>query len=232
MFRLLQRMDDAAPRHAEGGGGVQLHVLKPVTVLADADETAAEALEDWARGLDWVHWLFSSVRHRMESLYLEDEWQATDSRLSELGSHLIHAWQAAEAGDLDELLRLDCELAQAWPACLTTRSLRAGELLRRSTKGARYQGVLGRLRTACDEGKSPGHFLTVWAAVGHFFQLSVANVVAEYLRLELRMRGEDTTPEAVAKITGMTSQLLRADGVGLRLVGAEPEQPRIEATPS
>ncbi|HYF37567.1 MAG TPA: urease accessory UreF family protein, partial [Prosthecobacter sp.] len=211
-------MDDSTPRHAEGGGGSPLRLLKPVTVLADADETPEEALEDWARGLEWVHWLFSSIRHRLDGLYLESPWDASTAKVREIGTHLIRAWQAAEAGDAKALQNLDQALAASWPPALSTRSVKAGELLLRSTRGARYQGVLGRFRHTCDEGQTPGHFLTVWAAVGQFFQLSVANVLAEYLRLEWRMAGREPTPREIEKIATLTSQMLRDTAAELQLM--------------
>jgi hypothetical protein len=231
MFRLLQRMDDSTPRHAEGGGGADLRLLKPVTVLADADETEAEALEDWARGLDWVHWLFSSIRNRLETLHLEGRWTDSRDQTRELSIHLIRAWQAAEAGDAEALQKLDQELGSTWPEALSERSAKAGELLLRSTRGARYQGVLGRFRKACDEGRTPGHFLTVWAAVGHFFQLSMVNVIAEYLRLERTMAGRDDGAGDAGEIAQLTGRVLREAAAELRLLD-ESETLRTAATPS
>ena len=60
-------------------------------------------------------------------------------------------------------------------------------MLLKSTKHARYQGVLGRLREAVEQSRCDGHIAIVWAAVGHLFQLSLTNVIAEYLRLEWDM---------------------------------------------
>jgi hypothetical protein len=226
MFRLLQRMDDATPRSTEGGGGGTRPLLKPLTVLAAADETPAEAVESWARGLDWVQWMFSSIRNRMQALYLEHPLEEPELLLQPLTEHLLQAWRAAEAGDADALQTLDGALSEAMTEEVMKRSQAAGVLLLRSTRGARYQGVLGRYRRACEEGATPGHFLTVWAAVGHFFQLAPANLIAEYLRLELAFGSG--LGEAMAEspiIARLTSSLLRQSGADLRLFAAAADFP-------
>ncbi|MEQ1748663.1 MAG: urease accessory UreF family protein, partial [Prosthecobacter sp.] len=98
--------------------------------------------------------------------------------------HLIAAWQAAQTGSVAALIKTDLAFAAALSHEHTTPSCEAGRLLLKGTRGARYQDILGHYRSACEADETPGHFLTVWAAVGHFFQLSLTNVVAEYLRLE------------------------------------------------
>ena len=119
-------MDDAQPRHAEGGATNDPQALRTVTVLADADESEEKALEDWSRGLDWVHWLFSSIRQRTEGIYfhasdlpqpslyprhpltqqaLSAQWESfTQTELrGPLGEFLIQAWQAVQAQDLAKI---------------------------------------------------------------------------------------------------------------------------------
>ncbi len=256
MFRLLQRLDDHEPRQSEAGGSPSslsssppppLHLLRPVTVLAEPDESAAEALEDWSRGLDWVHWLFSSVRHRVEHLHFRPAvpparlsvlskdahrrlllgWELfAETRLrQELAPLLTAAWQAAQSGSLDKLVELDKDLSALLPAVQVKSSLEAGSILLRSTRGARYQGLLGRYRTRQEEGGAPGHFLVVWAAVAHFFQLGLTNVVAEYLRLEWDMAARHALPEpppiSLDAISRLTSRLLQAK--------VEPEALRVVA---
>ncbi len=201
---------------------MKLHLL-PITILPLPRETAADdqIIEDWARGLDWVKWLLGSVRARTTCLMLggADQrmmraWEVfADGRFRDvIGPALKSAWQLAHTGDLEGLLAADAALsAQLPPACLK-RSMRAGALLLKSTRYARYQGVLGRLREAVDQELSVGHFVVVWAAVGQFFQLSLANVLAEYLHLEwdiaARERGDQTKPTGRCCIAALTSQMM------------------------
>ena len=104
--------------------------------------------------------------------------------------------------------------------------MKAGAVLLKSTKHARYQGVLGRLREAVEQGRCEGHIAIVWAAVGHFFQLSLTNGIAEYLRLEWDMAARDThvqVPYAGKfSIAGLTSRIMHdASGESaLRVVDA------------
>jgi hypothetical protein len=96
-------------------------------------------------------------------------------------------------------------------------------LLLRSTHRARYQGVLHHYRKSQSDGSAPGNFLIVWAAVGHFFQLSLANVVAEYLRLDWTMAAREfgyaNEPEGVHSIAKITSQVMQESGNRLKLMG-------------
>ena len=251
MLRLLQRMDDAQPRHAEGGAPAPLPALRPVTLLADADESAETALEDWSRGLDWVHWLFSSIRQRLPgihfhalhlpqpSLYprapitqqaLAARWEnftQQDLRGS-LGQGLIQAWQAAQAQDLQRLLDLDAQFSTTLSPASRETSAEAGARLLQGTRGARYQGILGRYRAIQEEGQTAGHFLIVWAAVANFFQLSLASVIAEYIRLEWDLATRHLpTPIAPIRdesIAALTSQLMHTPRIGLQLLGTEADQ--------
>lgn len=243
MIRLLQRMDDSQPRHGEGGASTSLP--HSVTVLADADESAETALEDWSRGLDWVQWLFSSIRQRHSGLYfhaaglpntglypratlshqaLAARWENfLQSELrGSLGSTLLQAWQAVQEQNLNRLIEQDAALDESLPPALRASSREAGERLLQGTRGARYQGLLGRYRALKEEGKTPGHFFLVWAAVAHFFQLSLTNVIAEYIRLEWELAARQVNPQAaplpLEKITRLTSQLMHSGTPGLRLL--------------
>jgi hypothetical protein len=51
--------------------------------------------------------------------------------------------------------------------------------------------VLGHFRDQITAGRCEGHLAIVWAAVGNFFHLSLANVIAEYLRLEWEIGTRD-----------------------------------------
>jgi urease accessory protein UreF len=228
MFRLLQRMDDA-PAPGSSGEGMRLPVT--LTVLADPGETELEALENWASELDWVQMLFAGIRANMDHLYftpLADadgqlyprrnreaqavHWNAfvESDVLRRLGHSLAEAWQAARANSLDALIRLDAELGSILPVEVQERSRNAGAHLLRRTQGARYPGLLGRYREICLNGQTPGHFLIAWALTGHFFQLSLAVVLAEYLRLEWRLahRCEETSMP-LEPLTQWTRQRMR-----------------------
>ena len=177
----------------------------------------AQAAEDWTRGLDWVRWLLGSVRARTEVLMAGDgSWEefAGGLWIETIGPALKTAWQAAQDGDLAGLIAVDKLLTAQLQPGLARRSISAGALLLKSTRRARYQAVLGRLREAVERGGCEGHIAVVWAAVGHFFQLSLANVIAEYLRLEwdIAVRAENpasdgTWGQTIARLTRRIMQM-------------------------
>ncbi len=202
---------------------MKLHLLPSITLLPPPHDNAADEqiIEEWARGLDWVKWLLGSVRARMEVLLVENEAQTVaaawrvfaEGRLrDEVGPALKAAWHAAHAGDVAGLIAADTRLTALLSPAAAVRSVRAGAVLLKSTRHARYQGVLGRLREAVEQGQCSGHIAVVWAAVGHFFQLSLANVIAEYLHLEwdIAMRDEVVIvkPSGRHSIPGLTSQIM------------------------
>jgi hypothetical protein len=197
---------------------MKLHLLPSITLLPPPHETAddAQIIEDWARGLDWVKWLLGSVRARTEVMMVEDAaWdEFADGVLREtIGPALKSAWQAAQAGDLAGRIAADERLSAQLPPELAQRSIQAGAVLLKSTRHARYQAVLGRLREAVGQGDCAGHIAVIWAAVGHFFQLSLTNVIAEYLHLEWDIANRDTEhrekPTGRHSIAGLTSQVMR-----------------------
>ena len=211
---------------------MKLHLLPTITLLPAPHDTADEAriIEDWSRGLEWVKWLLGSVRARVEVLLVEDvaDWNdVAENQLREaIGPALKSAWQSAHANDLAGLIAAAARLSDQLPPDACQRSLRAGAVLLKSTKHARYQGVLGRLREAVELGRCDGHIAIVWAAVGHFFQLSLTNVIAEYLRLEWDMVARDTHAQVPYagkfSIAGLTSRIMH-DAAGesaLRVVDA------------
>ena len=154
------------------------------------------SLEEAGGGLPWVHWLLGSVRARCEHLSFDAQvndvpavraaWREFVKHTFHpvLGSHLMQAWLAVCSASVGELQRVDEKMSAFLDAETGARSLAAGAVLLKNTRRARYQGALGHYRTAVERDGGGAHFVTVWAAVGHFFQLSLANVMAEYLRLE------------------------------------------------
>jgi hypothetical protein len=153
-----------------------------------------EIIEEWARGLDWVRWLLGSVRARTEHLGLNGVgWQDFTQGLfrEKIAPALEAAWSAAHEGDLDALLTADADLSARLSPDESKRSRQAGAVLLKSTSRARYQGVLGHFRDQISAGRCEGHLAIVWAAVGNFFHLSLANVIAEYLRLEWEIGTRD-----------------------------------------
>jgi hypothetical protein len=211
---------------------MKLHLLPTITLLPTPHETAEDEqiIEDWSRGLDWVKWMLGSVRARMEVLLVADvsEWNDFGEGLlrKAIGPAIKSAWQSARANDLPGLIAAAAKLSAQLSPEACQRSLQAGAVLLKSTKHARYQGVLGRLREAVDQGKCDGHIAIVWAAVGHFFQLSLTNVIAEYLRLEWDIVARDTQVQVPYagkfSIAGLTSRIM-SDASGesaLRVVDA------------
>lgn len=194
-----------------------------------------QIIEDWARGLEWVKWLLGSVRARSSQLMVAGKprpvqlaWMDfADGVLPDtLGPALKEAWECAQAGNLDGLLAVDAALSRALPPELSRRSLQAGAVLLKSTQHARYQAVLGRFREAVTQGRAEGHIAVVWAAVGHFFQLSLTNVIAEYLHLEWDIATRDSLWMAKPKdrlgITALTGMVMRGsmEDAGLKVVDA------------
>ena len=211
---------------------MKLHLLPTLTLLPTPHDTAddQQIIEDWSRGLDWVKWLLGSVRARVEVLLVEEvaEWNDFGEGLlrEAIGPALKSAWQSARANDLAGLIAADARLSSQLPPAACQRSLQAGAVLLKSTKHARYQGVLGRLREAVEQGRCDGHIAIVWAAVGHFFQLSLTNVIAEYIRLDWDMVSRDThvqVPYAGKfSIAGLTSRIIHEASAesALRVVDA------------
>lgn len=172
------------------------HLPITLTLLPPPEDRRGEVeiVEEWARGLDWVHWLLGSVRARMDHLSLNGGgWQSFTEGLfpEKIAPALEAAWTAAHAGDLTALLAADAALGTKLSSAENKRSRDAGSILLKSTHKARYQGVLGHFRDHITAGTAEGHLAIVWAAVGNFFHLSLANVIAEYLRLEWEIGTRD-----------------------------------------
>lgn len=204
---------------------MKLRLLPSITILPTPDEKGGdeEIIEDWAQGLAWVRWLLSSVRARMDGLSVVADdtafsaaWRefAEGLFIEQLGPALKEGWRAAQDGGLPALLALDARLSAELPRAVAKRSLRAGALLLKSTRQARYQGLLGRMREAVEQGRADGHLVTVWAAVGHFFQLPLTSVIAEYLRLEwdiaVRRTGICAPPDVRTEVIQLTGKVMRS----------------------
>lgn len=211
---------------------MKLHLLPSITLLPPPHEKAddAQIIEDWSRGLDWVKWLLGSVRARVEALSVESvgDWNDFAEGLlrESIGPALKSAWRSAHANDLSGLISAAATLSSGLPPEVSQRSLQAGAVLLKSTKHARYQAVLGRLREAVEQGRCEAHIAVVWAAVGHFFQLSLTNVLAEYIRLEWDIATRDVItpapPSGKYSIAGLTSQIMHDTSAesALRVVDA------------
>lgn len=158
---------------------------------------SAESRAEHDENLSWVRWMFQGVRAQCEAILFHTHGEAGRHTMIKdwegfldrpwkdcIAPCLLDAWRAADAGDLDALLAVDIRLGEALPPEARSRSLFAGELLLKSTRGAKYQGVLGHLRQRVDAETREVHLATVWAAVSVVFQLPVADVVGEYLREE------------------------------------------------
>lgn len=192
-----------------------------------------QIIEDWARGLDWVKWLLGSVRARTSMLMVAGQprpvqfaWEDfADGLLPEaVGPALKVAWECAQAGDLQGLIAVDERLSATLTPELALHSAQAGAVLLKSTRHARYQAVLGKYREAVAQGQCSGHIAVVWAAVGHFFQLSLTNVIAEYLHLEWDIATRDmqwmAKPKDHLGIIALTSMVMRGaeEDAGLKVV--------------
>ncbi|MDB6075680.1 MAG: hypothetical protein JWO89_3320 [Verrucomicrobiaceae bacterium] len=194
---------------------------KVVGSIVSMDERVP--LDDLAQGLDWVRWMLRSVRHRCEGVVLERPDASAEIRLlwrgfvqnrfeANLGRVLIDAWQASADGDMRRLIELEAEWAWHLNDDELERSIAAGRLLLSSTRGARYQGALGHLREAVDEGRAKGIIGVVWPAVAHLFQLTPAALLAEYLRLEWETATRDlygvNEPRLTYSIPSVVSRVL------------------------
>jgi hypothetical protein len=210
-----------------------------ITILA-WNEGENQALLDWSRGLDWVRWLVSGVRSQLPSLMaappsapvtgaaILDSWAdfSENHFLPHLAPFLRECWHHASAGRTRSLI----VQAQLLDHHLQTRarehSQAAAHLLLRATRGAQYQGLLGKHRAAIADGRCPAHFIPVWAAIADLFQLGLANTCAEYLRLEWAILSRHTQdleePAGAHSIIQLTRHVLGSSPFALN---APPDQP-------
>lgn len=209
----------------------------PVVVLAEADEDAAEALEAWVRGFDWLSPLFEGHRHGLKGLHFAfapPRETGLHPRVGAARAALVAQWRAFTQADLPG--RLARQYGRAWRAAEESvqalieadaaldfqgeeaaRSQAAGRLLLDRVRGARHLGLLGRYRAACDDGRAPGHFFAAWAAFAQCFHLGFSAAAAEYLRLEWELAGASlpggARPLLPAELAQPTARFLHAAGV-------------------
>jgi hypothetical protein len=178
----------------------------PQTVVA---LEAGLSLEELDEGLDWVRWLLQSVRQRCEGICfcptetkaqgVHSEWATfVHERFEPLFAPMLRrAISLAAEGDVSKLVSLASAWSQNYTRCEATASLAAGRTLLHVTRGAKYQGALGRYRTLVEEGSALSECFIVWVLVGQMFQLTPITIMAEALRLEwdLGVRDLDILPE-------------------------------------
>lgn len=197
----------------------------------------ATPLQELADGLAWVRWLLQSVRARCEHVHFHpaslrgpnvaSRWEQFGAAqfLPLIGPRITQSWNAAAARNCEALVALDVALDERLSGAAAERSLAAGAVLLQTTRGARYQGVLGHYRTEVAAGSARGHFMVVWAAVGNFFQLSLTNVLAEYLHLEWELGTREFSNVPAPEGAGSFSALVSATLIGTT---AEPALVRRE----
>ncbi|MEI6534127.1 MAG: urease accessory UreF family protein [Verrucomicrobiaceae bacterium] len=154
--------------------------------------------------LAWVRWLFQSVRAQSAALVFQSaavdrpgliaDWLGFSDEifLRILAPVLLRGWQNAQAGDDALLAACDHELHKVLPVPLAGRSIAAGEILLEQTRGAKYQGALGRLRQRYEKGETPGHLAVVWSAIAALFQMPPLDLLTEYLREEWLVGARDS----------------------------------------
>jgi len=209
MFKVMQRMDDGAPPHTQGGARVcapvtrqergrtcpprvfAARVTRPLTVLAAPRAQPAEALEAWAEAQEWIQTLFSSQRRLLPGVHFIFKTAAGGlyPRLAHERRRLEMAWRVFCAerlpGGLAETL-LDAwraaEDAEALARVDAAFHLPADES-RRSMEGGRL--LLERTRWAPHQG-ALGRYRALreaGAAPGHFIIVWAA--VARFFQLGL-----------------------------------------------
>ncbi len=206
-----------------------------------SDRATIIAFENWVstddltHGLDWVRWLLRSVRARCQHIVFQGDitsrvhllrtWEkfTRHTFLPAIGPQIIRAWQAATERDVTALIEADTSLSALLSPAETGSSRRAGALLMHTTCGAKFQGLLGHYRIEWEASRTPGHLATTWAAAGVLFQLSLVNVLAEYLRIEWETATRDTPhtapPHGTHSFAALTSLALRTQNQpALRLV--------------
>ncbi len=169
--------------------------------------------------LEWAHWLFQGVRARCasvvfhspatERLTLLSDWQdyVSETFLPLLAPTLIKGWKLAQNGDESGLLEGDSDLNNKLNEEPRGRSLAAGAILLHDTRGAKYQGALGKFRQQFVEGKASGHMASIWAGLAVMFQIPPAHMLSEYLRQEWLVATRDLVsaeePHGALSFTGL-----------------------------
>lgn len=196
-----------------------------VALALHSEESRIEHEESLA----WIRWIFQSIRARRESIVFRTaatnregvlaDWQdfAMQVWFPALAPGLLQAWKAAHAEDLEGLLAAGEELGKTLPEDARESSAAAGELLLKATHGAKYPGVLGRLRQALTQEPIDPHLAMVWASVANLFHVPPLDVLAEYLREEwltaLREHPQLHEPQGPLCFSAMAHRALREAGM-------------------
>lgn len=174
--------------------------------------------------LEWAHWIFQGVRARCESVIFRTEgshraavlvdWErfAEGTFAHVLAPCLLSAWRAAVEGDEATLETINQELTRDLPAPVAELSIAAGELLLRDTRGAKYQGALGRFRQGVELGRTAPHLAVVWAGLAAVFQVPPLDLLCEYLREEwlvgTRELGSVAAPQGALSFVGAAQKAM------------------------
>jgi len=201
-------------------------ISAPLALLTD--EAAAEHEESLA----WVRWLFQSVRARCTALVfpearphldrpaLLEDWQHYIDQvwLPILAPTMIDAWRSVSEDVKTSLLPFNGRLHTMLTKEQSERSVVAGEMLLHGTRGARYQGQLGRLRQEVDQEHVEPHLAIVWVSVAVLFQLPLADLLSEYLREEwltaLRECATHAEPAGPLSFGALAHRSMRESGFG------------------
>lgn len=197
-----------------------------MTLALHSEETRREHEETLA----WVRWIFQGIRARCEHITFQTSATNREGVVMDWGDFavqvwqpilapsLLRAWKAAHAEDLEGLLAAGVSLGKALPDGLREGSAAAGELLLRATQGAKYPGVLGRMRHALTQSVVDPHLAMVWAAVSSIFHVPPLDVLAEYLKEEwltgLREHPQLHEPQGPLCFTALAQRALRESGFG------------------
>lgn len=191
-----------------------------------SETTSAEHEESLA----WVRWMFQSIRIRCDAIVfvtaatnrsgIISDWQDFSDAVWQpvLAPMLLGAWRAAQAGDVAGLISAGSTTGGPLADDVRERSVAAGELLLRATRGAKYQGVLGQLRQELERLETEAPLGVIWAAVAVLFQLPPADMLTEYLREEwltaLREHPQPHEPQGPLSFSAMAHRALREAGIG------------------
>ena len=191
-----------------------------------SETTSAEHEESLA----WVRWMFQSIRIRCDAIVFVTEgtnrsriiadWQDFSDKVWHpvLAPMLLEAWRDAHAGDVASLIAEGSAMGGHLADDARERSIAAGELLLRATRGAKYQGVLGQLRQELGRRQADAPLGVIWAAVAVLFQLPPADMLTEYLREEwltaLREHPQPHEPQGPLSFSAMAHRALREAGIG------------------
>jgi hypothetical protein len=180
-------------------------------------------------GLEWVQWMFQSVRAQRTAIIYQTEAVERPAALAEwrdfaekiflpaVAPVLLRGWEAARGGDDNALGSTDVSLHGKLSPSAAERSLTAGAILLGQTRGAKYQAALGRYRLRVDQGEFPGHLAPAWAAVAALFQLPPLDLLAEYLRQEWTVATQHVphheVPQGPLGFSGLAHRALHEAGV-------------------